>query len=298
MNLTDEQAKKIIELAGIVDVDYDNITERDLSRALIIIERKLNFFQPPVEISNHHDFNILIVDDLELSIYQFNQMLTKIGVKPSVARNRDEALAELAKKDFKYYILDLFIPKSEDGLQIIEQAIAKRDAANNGTKIVVMSSTEDKSLIDKCYKMGIDKFVSKNNDWHGQILKYISDTVEKPDDDGTFTKYKINNNIEMYTILRCNSEKRINELIKDITTSVYSGCKNIILNMEKVKFFDAENANLFTEIYGLCSSNGGKLILLNVSKDIDKILEDSFLADIIPTVGSVDDALLILNQFE
>lgn len=295
MNLTDDQAKKIIELAGLVDIDCDNITERDLSRALIIIERKLNFFQIPVEIGNHHDFNILIVDDLELSIYQFNQMLAKIGIKPSVARNKIEALAELEKKNFKYYILDLFIPSSDDGLQIIEQAISKRDSLNNGTKVVVMSSTDDKSLIDKCYQLGIDKFISKNDNWHEQILKYISDTAEKSEDDGTFTKYTINNNIEIYTLLRCNSEKRINEIIKDVTTSIYAGCNNIVLNMEKVKFFDAEYANLFTEIYGLCSSNGGKLILLNVSKEIDKILEDSFLADIIPTVTSIDDVLLILN---
>ena len=74
------------------------------------------------------EFNILIVDDLELSIYQFNQLLKKVGIVPTVARNKIEALAELKKKKFDYIVVDLFLPDAEDGIELIDECIKPREA--------------------------------------------------------------------------------------------------------------------------------------------------------------------------
>ena len=41
--------------------------------------------------------NILIVDDLELSIFQFNQLLKKIGITPVVARNKDDLISNIVE---------------------------------------------------------------------------------------------------------------------------------------------------------------------------------------------------------
>ena len=106
MDINNEQLRKLFDLSEI-DVDYDNIVSEDINKALIAIERKFNSFCCE-ESSVPAEFNILIVDDLELSIYQFNQLLKKVGIVPTVARNKMEALAELKKKKFDFIVVDLF----------------------------------------------------------------------------------------------------------------------------------------------------------------------------------------------
>lgn len=77
MELSKEQIHKIMELADKKNtVDVDKVTPLDISKALIEIERKLNFFDVDVTF-NAENKNILIVDDLELSLYQLNQLMKK-----------------------------------------------------------------------------------------------------------------------------------------------------------------------------------------------------------------------------
>ena len=66
MNLTKEQISKIMELANRnEEINIEEVTELDISKALVEIERKLNFFDVEVNF-NAENKNILIVDDLEL----------------------------------------------------------------------------------------------------------------------------------------------------------------------------------------------------------------------------------------
>ena len=143
-------------------------TTDDINKALILIERKFLSLLSNEAMTVPAEFNILIVDDLELSIYQFNQLLKKVGIVPTVARNKVEALAELKKKKFDYIVVDLFLPDAQDGIELIEECIKLRDAKRTN-KIIVMSGTDDKDLIEKCYKLGIDEFVPKSSNW---LTKY------------------------------------------------------------------------------------------------------------------------------
>ena len=64
MNLTKEQISKIMELANRnEEINIEEVTELDISKALVEIERKLNFFDVEVNF-NAGNKNILIVDDL------------------------------------------------------------------------------------------------------------------------------------------------------------------------------------------------------------------------------------------
>ena len=108
MHLNDEQLKKLIDLSEI-GIDYAVAGPDDISKALIAIERKLLSFSAADTALKPMDFNILIVDDLELSIYQFNQMLKRIGIVPTVARTKEEAFAELKKKKFIAVIFILLL---------------------------------------------------------------------------------------------------------------------------------------------------------------------------------------------
>ncbi len=288
MEINNEQLKKLFDLAGL-DAVAEEANSDDINKALILIERKFVSMSPNDVMTVPAEFNILIVDDLELSIYQFNQLLKKVGIVPTVARNKIEALAELKKKKFDYIVVDLFLPDATDGLELIEECIKLREAKRTN-KIIVMSGTDDKDLIEKCYKLGIDEFVPKSSNWHDQILKFITSSLTSKQHEDFF-KYSINDNICCFTINKFNSQKHIDLLIKDVTTSLYTGFTNIIFNMENVKIFDDEYTTVFTTLYKMCKEKGGQFMLVKISESVRAALTDAFLDTLIPIYNSVDLAV-------
>lgn len=292
MDINNEQLKKLFDLSEI-EVDFENVVSEDINKALIAIERKFNSFCCD-DSSVPAEFNILIVDDLELSIYQFNQVLKKVGIIPTVARNKMEALAELKKKKFDFIVVDLFLPDAEDGIELINECVKLRDA-HKTNKLIVMSGTDDKDLVEKCYKLGIDEFVPKSNNWHDQILKFITNSLTTKQHEDFF-KYSINDNICCYTINKFNTRKHIDNIVKDVTTSVYMGYNNIVFNMENIKIFDDENTITFTELFKLCNEKGGKFILVRISDAVRVALADAFLDTLIPSFSSVDLAISKIEE--
>lgn len=287
MDINKEQINKLFELAGL-DVHVDVAVNEDINKALILIERKLSSLFSDAE-SMNAEFNILIVDDLELSIFQFNQLLKKIGIVPTVARNKEEALAELKKKRFDFIVVDLFLPDAEDGIELIEECVKLRDE-HKTNKIIVMSGTDDTALIENCYRLGIDEFVPKSSNWHDQVLKFITSSLTTKQHEDFF-KYSINENICCYTINRFNSPKHIENVMKDVTTSLYTGFKNIIFNMENIKIFDDDNTGVFTKLYKLCAEKGGSFALVKISDSVKTALADAFLDNLIPIYNTVDIAV-------
>ena len=287
MEINNEQLSKLFELSGL-DKTVEDAVDEDINKALILIERKMttSFEQ---DLSVPAEFNILIVDDLELSIYQFNQLLKKIGIIPTVARNKMEALAELKKKKFDYIVVDLFLPDAEDGIELIDECIRLRDEKKTN-KLIVMSGTDDKDLIEKCYKLGIDEFVPKSSNWHDHILKFITNTLTSKQHEDFF-KYSINDNICCYTVNKFNTTKHIDNIMKDVTASLYTGFNNIIFNMENVKVFDDEHTAIFTTLYKICNEKGGKFALVKISDSVKNALADAFLDTLIPIYTSVDLAV-------
>lgn len=293
MHLNDEQLKKLIELSE-TGIDPAIATSDDINKALISIERKLMAFASSDSIAKTMDFNILIVDDLELSIYQFNQLLKRIGIVPTVARTKEEAYAELKKKKFDYIVVDLFLPDSIDGIELIQECIKLRDSKSLN-KIIVMSGTDDKSLIEKCYKLGIDEFVPKSSNWHDQILKFITTSISSKQHND-FLKYFINENICCYTLNKFNSPKHIDAVVKDVNTALYTGYKNVIFNMENIKIFDDEYTSVFANLYKIAQENGGTFTLVNISNSLRTALADAFLDTLIPILPNVDAAVSKLSQ--
>ncbi len=295
MELTQEQLQKLIELSGI-ELHYDNIDSQQISKILIMIERKLNFFAAPIALKSADNINVLIVDDLELSIFQFLNVLQKIGVNPSVARSKEEAIAEIKKKKFDFLVLDLYLPDLTDGHALIKEAIKFKENIDNKYKIIVMSSTDNEDIIQECYKLGIDKFVPKTDNWHEAILKFMAENIAGLGQENiNFSKFFLSDDILVYSLNRINSKQYISELIKDVNLYIAAGHKNIILNFEKIRFFDIENASFFSEIYKAIKSQGGEMVIVKPADSVKQVLEDIYLADIIKTAQSIDEAVSLIG---
>lgn len=296
MILTDEQINKILELASFEDrIGKKEITQSDISEALIEIERRIYSFSAEIKIDSLEDKKILIADDLELSIYQLSTVLKRIGVTPSVARHKDEALSELQKVQFDCVIVDLFIPDSSDGFDLIQAAVRRRTETGSNSKIVVISSTDDHSLVDHCYELGVDFYIQKDKDWHSKLLKYLSSSFQT-DKNIAFTRYVINNNIVSYVIKRFNEQRVFDVLVKNINSAMYTGLKNVLFDLREITTFDAENAYIFADIYKICAENGGKFVLVNPSMHVKEALSFAYLEDVIPYANSVEEAVGILSE--
>ena len=296
MNLTDEQLNKIFELASMEHkLSAENITSRDVTEALIEIERKIYSFSAGVKINSFEDKKILIADDLELSIYQLTTILKKIGIMPCVARYKEEAVSELQKVNYDCVIIDLFIPDSSDGIDLIKEAMLRKKESGKDTKIVVISGTDDTGLIEKCYELGIDFFIPKDKDWHSKLLKYLGSSFQA-DKSVSFSRYVINNNIVSFIVKKFNDEKVFNVLLKNVNTSVLTGVKNVLFDLHEITTFDTENAYIFADIYKICAENGGKFVLLNPSNDVKEALSFAYLDGIIPIVATVEEAVNLINE--
>ena len=295
MEITQEQLNKIFELASMEKkLSSGEITSGDISEALIEIERKLYSFSADVKVETLENKKILIADDLELSIYQLSTLLKKIGVTPCIARHKEEAISEMQKVHFDCIIIDLFIPDSSDGMDLIRTAVQKRNETGLFSKIIVISGTDDSSLINKCYEIGTDFYIKKDNDWHSKLLQYIS-TSFQTDKNTSFTRSTINNNIVSYMLKRFNEQKVFESVVKDINYSVYSGLKNVIFDLTEVTLFDIDNAYIFAEIYKICSENNGMFVLVNPSLKVKEALAFAYLEDVIKYTSSIEEAIKIIN---
>ncbi|MBQ9246379.1 response regulator [bacterium] len=291
MEINTEQLNKLFELASMNQkIGAEGLTSGDISEALIEIERKIYSFASEIRIDSLEDKKILIADDLELSIYQLSTVLKRIGIIPRVARHKEEALSELHKAQFDCVIIDLFIPDSSDGLELIKAAVKRIEETGVSSKIVVISGTDDSELIDKCYEYGADFYIQKDKDWHTKLLKYLSSSFQS-DKNIAYTRYVINNNIVAYSINRFNEAKVFDSIIKNINSSVYTGIKHVLFDLKKITNFDIDNAYVFAEIYKTCAENGGKFVLVNPSAEIKEALTSAFLEGIIPYATSIENAV-------
>ena len=145
MEITNEQLAKLFELAGI---EYKNIymTGEFISKALIEIERKMNFFELGPSSKQRVQTKVLIADDLELSLYQLTKLFNKIGINPLIARNIDEANDLLKKHTFNYVLTDIYLPECGDGFRLIKSLINYKNKQNKyyiSIKYVVYTELED-----------------------------------------------------------------------------------------------------------------------------------------------------------
>lgn len=295
MNLSKEQIYKIMELADKnTAVNIDEITEKDISKALIEIERKLSFFDVEANFKSDNK-NILIVDDLELSLYQLNQLMKKIGIRSFVARNKEEAKAEIVKHNFSYILIDLFLPDCNDGFSLLKEAVAMRESNKQNYKIIVISGADEKSLIDKCYELGADGYVTKTENWHTDILKHIH-TSNDNSSNMIFKKEEVSKNIISYTLKKFNDKKIYDALVADINASILAGMPHIILNLEKTIVFDADNTYIFAEIYRLCQNANGTLMLLKPSEKIKEALASAYLEGVIPAFQNTEKARQFVEE--
>jgi len=289
--ITKEQYENLIQLSGIeVAANTQEAAQELVSRALISLERKLNYFTTPLSFFTAEVTNVLIVDDTELSIFQLSVLLQKIGMNVYVARNKEEALAEFKKKNFNFLIMDLYMPDYTDGFDLIKAANKIKNEENKSFKICAISGTDNPHIIQEAYKLEIDEFIPKTPHWHEEVLKFISNSAVRAAND-EFKRFFVNDNICALTLYKINNEKYVDKVIKEVNASVLTGKQNIIFNLEHIKIFSDTFANLFSEVYKSTSAKDGMFVLVKPCEDVIKALDFVFLTDAIKSFETMEEAV-------
>ena len=299
IEITQEQFDNLLKLSDIeIAADTEENPQELVSRALIALERKLNFFSYPLSFFTAEQTNILIVDDTELSIFQLSVMLQKIGMNVSVARSKEEALAEFKKKTFDFLVLDLYLPDYKDGFDLIREANRMKNENNQDFKVIAISGTDNPQIIQEAYKLEIDEFIPKTPQWHEQVLKFISNVANKISNE-EFSRFYVNDNICALTLYKVNNEKYVDKIVKEVNANVLTGKPNIIFNMERIKIFSDNYSNLFSEVYKATIAKEGMFILVKPCEDVMKALEYVFLTDAIQTFNTMEEAVeyIEMNNF-
>ena len=289
--ITKEQFDDLLKLSEIeVAADTQEDPKDLVSRALIAIERKLNYFSFPMSFFTAEVTSVLIVDDTELSIFQLSTMLKKIGMNVYVARSKEEAFAEFKKKTFDFLVLDLYLPDYQDGFDLIKEANRIKNEENRDFKIIAISGTDNPQIVQEAFKLEIDEFVPKSPQWHENILKFITSVSNKITNE-EYTKYFVNDNICVLTIYKVNNEKYVDKIIQEVNANVLSGKNNIVFNLEHIKIFTESYSRLFAEVYKATSAKDGVFAIVKPCDDIKKALENVFLTDTIQTFETIEDAI-------
>ena len=291
INITREQFDNLLKLSGIeIAADTEEDMQELVSRALIALEQKLNFFSFPMSFFTAEVVNVLIVDDTELSIFQLSTMLQKIGMNVYVARSKEEAFAEFKKKNFDFLVLDLYLPDYTDGFDLIKEANRIKNEENREFKIIAVSGTDNPEIIQQAYKLDIDEFISKAPQWHEKLLTFISNSINKITND-EYSRFNVNDNICALSLYKVNNEKYVDTIIKEVNADVLTGKSNIIFNMEHIKIFSDNFANLFSEVYKAVSAKEGSFVIVKPCEDVKKALDYVFLSDVIPTFDTIEEAI-------
>lgn len=298
VNLNNDQIMQLYTLAGWEAPE--NPCSDDISKVLIEIEKKM---APVCSISqNRHkqtNANVLLVDDLELSLYQLSKLLTNCGYNACMARSVEEALDYYKKQSFKFVIVDLFLPDPEDGLNLIDSINKSEKTQKDDTKIIVISGAEDKKLINECFVKGANEFINKSPDWHKQLLKHIGNLEIQQH--GAFSEIFTmvedkENKIASITLSNLYKNDVIEMLKREIQILINTGFVNIILDFERVKTLDSTGLNVIVNTYKSCSDEGGILKLCGVNNAVSDALSYVFLNNLIPVFKDKEAALTDFNK--
>ncbi len=294
LNISKEQINQLFSIAG--EVAPENPTSEEISRILIEIEKKFS----PVCIQNKNNSkflnnaNILMVDDLELSIYQLSKVLSNCGYNSIVARSVEEALDLYKKQNFHYVIVDLFLPNPEDGLNLIETINNMEKTKSDNTKIIVISGSDDKRLINECFLKGANEFIGKLPDWHKRVLQHIG-TLEVQKYGGVeevFTKIEdLEMKIASITLSNLYKPEVIETFKREVQILINTGYINLILDLEKIKNLDSEGLNAVVYTYKSCAEKKGILKLCGVNNSVSEALSYVFLNNLIPVLKDKDSAV-------
>ena len=134
---------------------------------------------------NWENVRVLVIDDDEYILEDFNGIITRLGTSCDIAKNADDALKLVEKNgDYDIYFVDWKMPDA-DGIDFTREL--KKAAKHPGDSLVVMiSAVEISTIVLEAKEAGVERFLQKPL-FPSAIADIIDDylglSAEQSDDD-------------------------------------------------------------------------------------------------------------------
>lgn len=90
-------------------------------------------------------------------------------------------------------------------------------------------------------------------------------------------------------------ESNVDEKIKQVYALLQAGAMNLIFDLEELQYMNSKSIGYLTDLYGKVTEKGGKIVVSKARPNIDDILQVVGLNQLIPLVGSNEEAMLKLG---
>ena len=121
---------------------------------------------------------ILVVDDLGVITYQLKVLLSEFEMDVDCSQEIYDAVGKFKKRNYKYVIMDLFIPTEREGFILLTELKKMATTMNRQTIIGVITASPRKEIEQQCTARGADFFLEKNNDWQNRLKTVIADYIK------------------------------------------------------------------------------------------------------------------------
>ncbi|HMI65224.1 MAG TPA: response regulator, partial [Cyclobacteriaceae bacterium] len=111
----------------------------------------------PTDFSKHYPLRILIAEDNAVNQKLTERVLHKLGYKPEMADNGQEALNATIQKSVDLILMDVQMPEM-DGLEATRQI---RRRGGDQPVIIAMTANAMQGDREECMQAGMDDYISK-----------------------------------------------------------------------------------------------------------------------------------------
>ena len=127
--------------------------------------------------------NILVIDDEEVILDFFQELLSKDGYVVKVARTGEEGLAAMGKEFFHLAIVDKNLP-GMNGLEVIKRS----KEMSPDTQIIIVTAYGSLESVMEAIKLGVLNYLTKPFDNIKKVRENIGKALKRQDDRFAFRK--------------------------------------------------------------------------------------------------------------
>lgn len=103
---------------------------------------------------------VLLAEDNEINKLIARTMLNRWGFTTTMAKDGEEAVAEVENNDFDFVLMDIHMP-NKDGITATNDIRKMSNPAKNSLPIIALTANTQLGVNDKYKELGMDGYLSK-----------------------------------------------------------------------------------------------------------------------------------------
>lgn len=215
---------------------------------------------------NAPDAHILVVDDTEMNLVVFTNLLKKTRMQIDTAMSGDEAIKLAREKKYDIIFLDHRMP-NKDGIETLAELKADADSLNRETPSVCITANAISGVREKYIAAGFSEYLTKPIDparLESMIVAFLPEELVKPASDDGYSPAPA-------AAVSSAAQEQMDELLGIYLGKIQSGADEI-----EMLYNNADWANYTIKVHALKSTSRlvGETELADLAEKLEKAGDD------------------------